>query len=63
MPKNLAVVIAAAKHLASNEIEMFMNTYNKHMKALGKEEKEKYLPGNIKKVKRNIPERCFEVHF
>ncbi|ENH96691.1 hypothetical protein J416_09344 [Gracilibacillus halophilus YIM-C55.5] len=59
----LSVVIAAAKLLGSDEIKMFMNTYNKHMNALGAEEKEKYIPENIKGVHRNIGERYFEVYF
>lgn len=55
--------IPAAKHLQEHELKMLMKTYVKHMKAIGTEERDQYAMRNIKKVKRNIPERCFEVYF
>ncbi|WP_018934466.1 hypothetical protein [Gracilibacillus lacisalsi] len=54
---------ADAIDMQDHEIHMLMKTYNKHMNAIGSEEKGNYRLGNIKKVLRNIPERCFEVHY
>jgi hypothetical protein len=55
--------IPTAVHLTESELKMFMKTYKRHMNAMGTEERDQYAIRNIKKVKRNIPERCFEVHF
>ncbi|SFL39602.1 hypothetical protein SAMN04487943_101339 [Gracilibacillus orientalis] len=55
--------IPTALHLTESELKMFMNTYKQHMSAIGTEECDQYAIRNITKVKRNIPERCFEVYF
>lgn len=55
--------IPAAEHLQDHELKMLKNTHAGHLKAMGTEERKQYAIENIKKVKRNIPERCFEVYY
>lgn len=55
--------LVAVKHLSKSEIKMVMRTYYKHMNAMGTKEREQYAIQKITKVKRNIPERCFEVYY
>ncbi|MDY7044069.1 hypothetical protein RVS70_07595 [Virgibacillus sp. M23] len=55
--------IPAAKHLQEHELKMLKNTHEAHNQAMGTEERKHYSLDNIKKVKRNFPERCFEVYF
>lgn len=49
--------------LTTFERIMFNKTHRRHLQALGKSEKLKHRVENIKDIKRNFKEECFEVHY
>lgn len=59
MPNKLLV----AKHLGDQEHALFLKVYFAHYNSMGEEARKPYAVANIKRVKRNLDERCFEVYF
>lgn len=55
--------LPVAKHLNDAEYKMFLNTYVAHSRSIGLEARKQFSLSDITKVKRNIAERCFEVHY
>ena len=55
--------LPVAKHLSDKEYEMFLRTYDAHMRAMGEDKRKAYLLTDIKKIERNKAERCFHVYY
>lgn len=51
------------KVLSSAMKELFMSIYKKHVASMGEIEKEKHSIENLKSIKVNQEEQCFEVHY
>lgn len=51
------------KKLSPDMQRLFREIYAKHLTSMGTAEKEKHLPENMKEIKVNQKERCFEVYY
>lgn len=50
-------------HLNEFERNNLLKTHSRHLKSMGKQERQKHQLENIVKVERNHKERCFHVHY
>lgn len=54
---------AIAEHLTDDEYRNLTTTYAAHNSSIGLKYRADYNFGEIIKIKRNIPEKCFEVYY
>lgn len=55
--------LIVAKHLSDIEYQLLMQVYANHNRSMGMEKRKDYTLSDIIKVKRNVEERCLNVHY
>ena len=55
--------LEVAKHLTDAEYRLLLKVYAKHNSSMGLETRKNYMLADVVKVKRNMKEKCLEVHY